>query len=279
LALYHQACFGAPWATGYAHLVNRHYAHVHEQGFMGLVTPSFHRLWLIMFGTTRGLLFYSPWLLLAPVGIFKLISSGQHDRIGIRPLWIAVGAATFLYLLFAMSLKIDAWGWSLGPRHFTPLLPVLALASGTLFAPGKRTSTVTTVFFAVAVAYSMIVTVTAFVVFGGFPPDFTNPLADFVAPLALRGCVAPNMASEVGLGAWVGFILIEAGLAYLIYWTYKVLPLQNRYKYAAAIVALVAITCAFSIRGDNPPKEDRAYRWVYGDILRCSNDKPRDQGK
>ncbi len=271
LAIYHQACFGAPWATGYAHLANRHYAHVHEQGFMGLVAPSAHRLWLIIFSSTRGLLFYSPWLVLAPLGMYQALRSEDAFHAQLRPIWTAIVAATFLYLLFAMSLKIDAWGWSLGPRHLTPLLPFLALATAMIFSKGKRTVW-TWMFFGAAVPYSIVATVTPFVVFGGFPPDFTNPLADFIAPLATAGCFGPNLASEVGLPAWVGAVLFFMGMAALIVWIYRVLPLRGWYKYAAALAALLVIVCAFGIRGDNPAKEDRAYNWVYKDIIRCSND-------
>ncbi len=113
--------------------------------------------------------------------------------------WIAISAASLLYLLFAMSLSLSAWGWSLGPRHLCPLIPFWVLAIGYLLRQPIKYSKWVERTLLVLVPLSVITIVLPTAVFGGFPPDFSNPLADFTVPLLGAGCLAPSTGTALGL--------------------------------------------------------------------------------
>jgi hypothetical protein len=279
LALYHQLCFGAPWATGYAHLVNRHYAQVHAEGLLGLTAPSFERLGIILFSPTRGLLFYSPWLLLAPVGLVAAAWRPTAGRPAApRPVWLALAAGSLLYLLFAMALKLDAWGWSLGPRHLTPLLPFWTLACGVLLARSDRWGAMAVWTLRLLAPYAVIAVVVPTAVFGGFPPDFSNPLADFIRPLLLAGCVGPNLGAALGLVPIWGLLPLLAAALVLAGWL-AIAGLARGWQRALAVVAAAGLVlAAYGVGGPPSAAEQRALGWARGQVLGCPAQQPLSAG-
>ncbi|HOX43127.1 MAG TPA: hypothetical protein PK668_06000 [Myxococcota bacterium] len=266
LVAYQAACFGAPWATGYGALASPHYAEVHARGVLGLGAPSLGRLLAALFGTTRGLFFYAPWLAL---GLAGLVLGALRPRAGeTRAGWLALSAGSLLYLVFASSLEPEAWGWSLGPRHLVPLLPFWALAVGRLWleAAGATRFTVRAL-----VPYSIATCVLPTVVFGGFPPDFSNPLADFVAPLVAHGCAAPGVASALGLDPAWGLLPLGLALLGLGAWVIFSGGGSPGARLLAAALAAGLIVLAFTWTGPAEPREQRALEWVERDVLQCTD--------
>lgn len=90
LLLYHWACFGSPWRTGYD--ASQNFAQFHQQGFLGLTELR----WKAFVGSTvkadNGLVTLAPWLLLAIPGVFAL-GSGLYlpDRRSSDPARRAAG--------------------------------------------------------------------------------------------------------------------------------------------------------------------------------------------
>lgn len=112
--------FGAPFAGGYGDEASR------------WGTP----LWLgaagLLVAPSRGLLVYSPALVLAPVGLVAVVRG--RAAAGDRALWIGWAlAAVATWLVYA---KWHAWygGWCFGPRFLIETLPIL----GWLFAVACR---------------------------------------------------------------------------------------------------------------------------------------------
>jgi hypothetical protein len=81
LLLYHTACFGSPWRTGYD--ASTTFAQFHQQGFLGLTELR----WKAFVGSTvkidNGLIALAPWFVLAVPGVFALASGmylPERDR-------------------------------------------------------------------------------------------------------------------------------------------------------------------------------------------------------
>ncbi|MBW1871752.1 MAG: hypothetical protein JRJ19_06790 [Deltaproteobacteria bacterium] len=269
LAAYHTLCFSGPFSTGYAHLAHKSFAQVHDQGLWGLVTPSFSRLLVILVSPTKGLWFFSPWLILALPGLVAALLRPKYPRL--RPAWIAISTASLLYLLFAMSLQLSAWGWSLGPRHLCPLIPFWVLAIGYLLRLPIGYSKWTERTLLVLVPLSVITIVLPTAVFGGFPPDFSNPLADFTLPLLSSGCLPPSIGTSLGLTpGWAGlpFWLATAGLLIMLF---KSVQMPAREKILCLALAALFVGLMLTVKGPVQPAEQRSLDWVRQDILKCDS--------
>lgn len=68
----------------------------------------------------RGLLFYSPILILSFVGLFFMYRKYKFETIVIAGLW-------FLFMMYNVMLKVWWGGWCFGPRHLTALMPFLMI--------------------------------------------------------------------------------------------------------------------------------------------------------
>jgi len=105
LLLYHTACFGSPWRTGYD--ASQTFAKFHQQGFLGLTELR----WQAFIGSTvkadNGLVTLSPWLLLAIPGVFAL-GSGLYlpDRRSSDPARRSAGK--FVLILGAIIAALGA---------------------------------------------------------------------------------------------------------------------------------------------------------------------------
>ena len=109
LALYYNFLrWGSPLASGYAETGFR-YFEISWQGIVGLlVSPG------------RGFFWYSPILLLTPLGFRPLRE--RHPRL-VRSILVVAGT----YLAFFSFTTIWNGDWSWGPRHVLPLVPLIAL--------------------------------------------------------------------------------------------------------------------------------------------------------
>ena len=120
LLAYHQECFGSPWTSGYRFLNDAGYQAWHEGGFLGIKWPDASALWLSLFSPLRGLFALSPFLLVAPFGFGEL-------RRADRPLFVFLVVLVAANTYFTASFSYASWGWTVGPRHLTPLVPFLML--------------------------------------------------------------------------------------------------------------------------------------------------------
>ncbi len=267
LALYNWSCFSNPLSLGYAHLAQRSFAELHGRGLWGMVTPSFRRLGVIMASPTRGLLFFSPWLLLALPGLIIGIARPTSPRSRAACIYIAAG--TLFYLFFSMSLQLSAWGWSLGPRHLAPLIPFLVLAIGQLLQADGPSARWTERALLTLVPLSIVAVVLPTAVFGGFPPDFNNPLADFTLPLLISGCLSPSVCTSLGLTAAWAAVPFWIALAALVAWLFSLSSRRRAVKIICLLLALGLLALIFGISGPADQREMRALNWAGRDILRC----------
>lgn len=120
LLAYHQACFGSPLASGYKFLNDAAYMGWHQGGFLGIKTPDPSAFFLSLFSPLRGLFALSPFLLFALWGVKDLKAK---DKAQFAFLVVLLLANAY----FTSSFAYSSWGWTVGPRHLTPMLPFLML--------------------------------------------------------------------------------------------------------------------------------------------------------
>ncbi|GLQ53952.1 hypothetical protein [Devosia nitrariae] len=192
LVLYNQLAFGDPFVLGYANVVGFEGM---QQGFFGVGLPDPAVIAELLFGTYRGLLPLSPILLLAPFGLVAM-ARRQDTR----------AVAVIVMLAFISQLAINAgyvyWngGWSVGPRHLVPALPLLALALAFAWPREGAARMVALTLLFISLAISLICAG------GGMsaPGQYRNPLLEWVLPrfstpeALLRS--APVLMSWAGFG-------------------------------------------------------------------------------
>ncbi len=136
LALYNTFAFGNPLALSY--LEYAHSAHntfpQHSKGLAGVTWPKWRILKKILWSDERGIIWFSPVVVLAVPGLVALTARrrGLYKEAAI----IMVMMAGYLAFNAGYGDSIRYWGGanSAGPRHLIPTFPFLGLAIGALFA-------------------------------------------------------------------------------------------------------------------------------------------------
>src|SRR5579864_2762781 len=119
---YLHAAFGG-FRPSYSYYDPNSFSFMQQQGYMGLTYPHPDRLLKLLFGCSRGLLFASPVLAGAVVGLWLL---GRRSR---AAAWV-VGAITVYYFLFNASFYWWKAGLTFGPRYAGACIPLLCLGLG-----------------------------------------------------------------------------------------------------------------------------------------------------
>jgi 4-amino-4-deoxy-L-arabinose transferase-like glycosyltransferase len=120
LLWYHAVVFGGPFVSGYKFLNDAAYMGWHQGGFLGIRLPDLRALGLSFFSPLRGLFALSPFL---AVGFFGFKDVRAKDK-AFAVLLVVLLA---LHAYFTSSFTYDSWGWTVGPRHLTGILPFLIL--------------------------------------------------------------------------------------------------------------------------------------------------------
>lgn len=211
LALYDLAAFGTVIPVGYAH--STLWQDKHDVGFMSVTYPHGDAIGGLTISPFRGLLFYSPVLILAVPGLWL----AWRDRS--RRVAVAVAVAGFgaTFLFFASSAM---WwgGFSVGPRYLVPGLPLLAVPFGAFVAwcngLAGRARFVGLGLVAALSAVSLALIWATTVARQNYPPDsLHNPLVEYVLPALREGDIARNVGMALrlhGLASLlpVGFVLV-----------------------------------------------------------------------
>jgi hypothetical protein len=204
--IYHQAAFGSPWLTGYAFKADPGFQAIHTSGLSGVSLPTLDALRGILVGSSRGLFFFSPVLLLAPVGLWLM-----HRRSGWRDV-APLTAAIVVYIAFGAGFVDWQAGWCAAARHLVPAIPLLVIPTMvTVDAMARRRSTL--LLLTALVTLSAWRTVLSIMVSPFFPPELDHPLSQFVLPSLRDGVAAPNLiSSATGISA-ITVWLAAIGLA------------------------------------------------------------------
>ena len=213
LLWYHKVCFGSPFSIGYRNNVSAQFNAWTARGFVGVSLPTWTGFWGSLLSPARGLLVFSPFLALAAYGFVR---ARRHSELR-RPA-VLIGVLTALYLLFAASFVYEGWGWTVGPRHITPLAaflsPVVALALGEL---GRRAPLWRGVGVGLC-GLSVVITSIATITYPHLPEAFTNGFFEVSLPLLMGGFLPRNLLGLLFQAPALGWVLFFAGWATALIW-------------------------------------------------------------
>ncbi len=121
LLSYLHAAFGS-FRPSYAYYDPSSFSFMRQQGYMGLTYPHPDRLLKLLFGCSRGLLFASPVMIAAPVGLWWLWKEKRFSSFAL----VATGIALY-YFLFNASFYWWKAGLTFGPRYAGAAIPLMCL--------------------------------------------------------------------------------------------------------------------------------------------------------
>jgi hypothetical protein len=253
--VYHHLAFGAPWLTGYGLKAHSDFQAIHGRGLFGVSLPTLGGLWGILFSARRGLFFYCPLLLLAPLGLRYLV----RDR-GWRDAGPILGAS-MVYLLFAAGFVDWQAGWCAAARHLVPVVPfviIAALFAAVRLAKDRLGAVVVVVLIAISGANAVLtVVLTPF-----FPPQFGAPLAQLVLPSLVEGAGFSNLLTEYFsvAPAVVAVLTIAVSSAALIWASIALIRRPRWWLPGVYVVSLGAIWFTYTWQGANPSIETELMR-------------------
>jgi uncharacterized membrane protein YeaQ/YmgE (transglycosylase-associated protein family) len=183
LAVYHDAAFGSPLATGYHHVTNDAFAQKHGQGLLGLGVPTWQAFHTHFLSADAGLLAWAPLTVLAIYGLAKAAThTDEPTRSEAR-----VFLATFLlYAVIVSGLSFEG-GWRVGPRYLVAVLPMLGLGLAEAIGQVRSHPTwiATVVLFGL---YGIVVNTLAANLWPHFDVDnIHHPVSEVLLPLWERG--------------------------------------------------------------------------------------------
>ncbi|HEY0250929.1 MAG TPA: hypothetical protein VGC41_05350, partial [Kofleriaceae bacterium] len=117
LLVYHRACFGSPFATGYNYAVTYGADHVH--GLLGMTYPKWDAIVGSTIAPSNGFIALAPWWLLAIAGGRMMWKTREHALV------VTVLAVTAILGYFVTSLTAWHAGWEVGPRYIVAVQPFL----------------------------------------------------------------------------------------------------------------------------------------------------------
>lgn len=221
LLWYHHAAFGSAVWTGYEFLIAQHDQALHARGLLGITTPTREAFWGSFFRPDNGLVYFSPWLAVALLGVPLLWRwrAGATET-GARR-FVPSAEASFhlavivIYTYFISSITFWRGGWQTGPRYIAALLPCFVLPYALLLRrvrdqPLAWAAAVGPALLSVGF-YAVLVTG-----FPHFPEKFKYPLFDLVRPLLRDGYVSYNLGQELfglsGTASLRPYFVVLAGL-------------------------------------------------------------------
>jgi len=122
-AAYSTVIFGSP-TIPYRYESSEFFRVGMSRGVMGVTAPKLHAMWFLSVDAYRGILFWSPWLVMVVIGAFWLIGKDPP----LRPIAVASLVTFAGYFLFNAGYY-QWWGGSaMGPRLMLPMFAVVPLA-------------------------------------------------------------------------------------------------------------------------------------------------------
>ena len=232
---YNWASFGAPFSLGYANLANGGFAAGMSRGLLGVTEPRLESLYEILFGG-RGLLRLSPWLALAPLGLW---AARRRDR---RPVVLVAAATCLAFLLFNAGYFLPFGGRTPGPRFLTPALPFAAILVA--LTPTSRIVT------AALIALSSLLVSAATATVPSAAEGVADPLVETWVPLLLgRSLADTNGWLRWGLSGLQPLLVLLAAtaMAGVALWATSRAGTTARAVARLGIGALAACVLAFGI--------------------------------
>lgn len=225
LGAYDAACFGSPFRLSSGLEKDSAFRELAKQGLFGIGLPRPPILARLLVDPSKGLLVFTPLLLLVPSGL-----AAARRRLT-PPAFVALLAVPLAILLTYGGYPNWHGGFTVGARYLVGALPFLLLPLAFV-----RWGSVAT---ALAGASTAAVGLTT-LVFPFVPPEFPLPWGTFAAPLLGEGLVAPNLLHLVSrpLAIAVPFLLVLAAAGAALGWRRLVPFLAGALVWTGAGLAL-----------------------------------------
>lgn len=195
---YNTVSFGAPWRLGYGFVDQRAFGGM-LSGFFGITRPSLDALAEILVGPA-GLLYQSPFLLLAPLGLVLWYRRAAPAA----TVAVAIGLA---FVAYNASYYLPMGGQSSGPRFLVPAIPFLVI--GLAFLPRLAWLAVLPL-----AAWSAVTLIAIVAVEPKIGPGQTDPFLAYWWPRLRAGDVALSWAElRLGLHGLVALVPMALPLA------------------------------------------------------------------
>jgi hypothetical protein len=201
LLIYNFVAFDSPFAIGYSHYPSDSFPEM-KKGFVGITYPKLRALFMILFSPYRGIFWFSPILIIAPVGIYFL---WRHP--GCRGIAFTITIISMYYPLLNSSFINWEGGWSTGPRYITPMIPFLCLSLSIVW-----TNVVSRLKLALIGLFSLSFGISLICVSAGMcsSPKFNNPLFDFLIPTFIDGKLGTFSLIRLGIPGHASLVPIFA---------------------------------------------------------------------
>ncbi|MBU1625987.1 hypothetical protein KKB18_01315 [bacterium] len=183
---YNTVCFDNPFSVGYSTYgtaENPSWSEM-KKGVMGIQLPNPKIIYLLLFGTYRGLFYLCPFLLLSIPGFFFLFSLKEKRSI------FYLSIVIVLYFLCLNSGYGDSqvfWGGGvgMGPRHLIPMIPFLTIP---VLLALKRIKFLGIFLIILSISFMLM----AVSVEPRASYSFMNPLVHYYIPNFFRGDMSQN---------------------------------------------------------------------------------------
>lgn len=234
LLIYNTLAFGHPLALSYLNYSKseRNSFPVHQHGLGGVTGPKLDILKELLWGDTRGILWFAPVLILVIPGLVYLWAKRRDLwREGLVVMALIVG---FLIFNAGYGDSIRYWGGanSAGPRHLIPALPFVGIAIGLLL--GSMPWLLGGVVLA-SITVALVITA----VMPQVPMLFGKPFSEFLFPYFLNGQLSVHRGGLVSAK-----LVTQDSIAYN--WG-KLLGLPGSWS-LVPLYAIVLVLLAFILR-------------------------------
>jgi hypothetical protein len=244
LLVYDTLCFGGPFQLSSGHERAAQFQDLAKDPTFGIGLPSPAGLAGLLLGPSKGLLLFSPVLLLALPGFAE-----ARRRLS-REAFLALVLVPISILLLYAGYRNWHGGWTVGPRYLVSALPFLVLPLA--FGHGGRLEATLLGASTAAVALTTLT-----FPFAGI--QLVAPWSSLGVPLLLDGLVLPNLLHLVArpLAIAVPFALVALAL---------VLAVSPRRAPAAAAGAILTVALGLAARRGEGPGA-RAFRGYVEEVF------------
>jgi hypothetical protein len=218
-ALYNMAAFGTPLPAGYRYTAFSSPSEFGLFGFgahAGFGAPSWESLYGITFSPYRGVFLLSPFLLLAPAGLYAMLRRDPRRR----ELSLTIVAISLALLLYNACY----WAWSgadsVGPRHLISLIPFLSVPIVFVLNEARRAwqKAAVAALVILSIGHVWIQSLAA----QAFPSEMVGqPLLEYGLPRVLAGDLRLNVGNILGLrglAAAIPLLPLLAAILWAVPW-------------------------------------------------------------
>lgn len=219
LFYYNHSCFGSIFSTGYHHKIDPVLSYYHSKGFAGFTYPKLSAITGFLFSASKGLFFYSPFIIPALMGYFHLFKNNYKIS-------AILCLIPILHILTLSSFTDWPGGWTVGPRYLTPILPFFSIPFA-IFLSQYRGNTFIIVLTYSFIIYSIFINFLCTVQFPYYPDNVKNPFFELVIPFLKEGIIIPNSGMFIGLHPILSILIpLFLILSIVIYFFARMVPLK-----------------------------------------------------